>query len=181
MQQLYARDETQQTLKPLMVARDDADAAVRRAKAKHSPQAEITRLWKVSSKAKQALRNEHAVQANLFWVEICQEIEALRKKGNDYGQAHELYKYLKSADLETHRPLGIQYICDESGNLLREIAEIRSRWMRHFKALLNGDGIPLDSRILNHLVQRPTDESLGAMPTISETEDALRKLKNWKA
>jgi hypothetical protein len=115
--------------------------------------------------------------AELYWAKVAEELQRLRRA----GETREFYATLKAADPEQHRRSGPGYIRDEDGKLLCNIEDIRGRWVRHFKKLLNGDGVAVDADVLSDLPQMPTCAELASEPTVAEISAAIAHMKRWKS
>ena len=106
------------------------------------------------------------------------ELERIIAKGDQRG----FYRHLKgTVGMEGSRVREEQYIRDEAGVLLRDKGEIRSRWVRFFKTLLNTKSPKLDPTIIEQFPARPVELALGDPPTMHDVEDAIRGMANEKA
>ena len=90
-------------------------------------------------------------------------------------------KHLKGTDEEGKRTFNSQYIKDEEGQLLRDNALIRERWVRWFHKLLDTKSPTLDPSNVNELQQWPPRSSLDDVPSRHAVEEAIRALANRKA
>ena len=98
------------------------------------------------------------------------------------GYQRGFYKHLKgTVGMEGTRVKEEQYIRDEDGILLRNIGDVRSRWVRFINTLLNTKPPKLDPAILERFPARPVALSLRDAPTMIEITEAIRSMANEKA
>ena len=98
------------------------------------------------------------------------------------GDMRGWYGHLKDGRKLQGKKVGsAQYIGDEDGNLLPKLEEIRSRWRRYFVFLLNTTSAALNRTTIEGLSSKPVALSLGDLPVVNETKQALRSMTNGKA
>ena len=163
-------EETKAELNTRWQDREDARKWVRSAPNDRG----LRRALKATTKQLKRTRAE-AVQR--FFEDYVSQLEGRIREGDQFG----LYKHLQGMDVEEKRTFNLQYIKDEEGQLLRDTALIRERWVRWFHKLLNTKSPTLDSRIVDELRQWPPCRPLDDVPSRYEVEEAIRALANRKA
>ena len=107
-------------------------------------------------------------------------VRQLEKKSSE-GDMAGFYTHLKGIDVEGSRPVTSQNIKDEDGKVLRDASQICARWARHFSKLLNTKSPTLDPRLAARVKCWPTCVPLDDLPSLGETEEAIRGMANSKA
>jgi len=137
----------------------------------------VRNVKKAYDVASRQVKRARKVLVNKYWMAVLDKMENLSAA----NKQSEMYRAMKDASLEKSCQPGIQYIQDEQNNLLRCPKAIAMRWMRYFDTLLNAEGSGIDRSIALRIEQRPLQFDLAAIPTLAETETAIKQLANRKA
>ena len=123
------------------------------------------------------LKRTRAEAVQRFFEDYVSQLEGRIREGDQFC----FYIHLKGMDVEGKRTFYSQYIKYEEGQLVRDNARIRERWVRWFHKLLNTKSPTLDPSIVDELKQRPPCRALDDVPSRYEVEEAIRALANRKA
>ncbi len=166
-----SRRDIQEKLTPLRRDRDD------RWKEHRDDRHSVAKKKKYFA-AKKRLRRECFVLANLFWAEVAEHLQVLRRA----GESRQFFADMKAAGLEKTSRSDSMSIRDENGELLCEAEAVRGRWRRRFQALLNSGGEDIDRSIVDSVDQMPMCIQLGLEPRKEEmVAAALQAMNRWKA
>lgn len=86
-------------------------------------------------------------------------------------------KYLKGMDVEG-KICSSQCTRDDNGEMLKYVELIQARWVQWFYTLLNPMSPNLNISVIDDLPTRPIYEWLGCVPSMYETEEAVKSMAN---
>ncbi len=112
---------------------------------------------------------------NKWWTERALEIQRLANLGDTRGFFNAT-KAVNGPSYQGLKPLRSK----DRQTLLKDNADIISRWREHFQELLNRN-TSVEMETINQIPQRPIMEHVSPPPSRNEVLDAIRKLCNNKA
>ena len=138
-----------------------------RAKQDQSPDVPV---WKQKfSKVKGSVQREIRTLKNEWWSQKTETIQAAAVRHDSKA----VYKHLRFLNDDRDYQIKTVSVKDKDGRLLATEQESLNRWKEHFEELFTQKSdLKLD--IIDQVVEQPTQDWLGVMPSLEETKRALR-------